>query len=381
MSDQQYDLIATIQKLSSRIEKERHLKGVDPKILYHTYSPAKRYFISAPNVRGRGIREFDELTWRTLAVLSSRAISGHRAKEVVDSYLFHLTPKSADLFKRILNKDLRAGVGPKTINRLFPGLIEQEAVMLAEPFQASRVKYPCWVNPKVDGNRATYDRGRFFSRGGKKILGLEWMAEGLKKMGVKELDGELRDSTASFQKSSGRVRSKEGLMRNMEYLVFDLPDEEGSANERFAKLDFMSFPDGVKYLKHELAYSLDMIQSFYRGARMMGFEGLMVKSYGHLYKAGKSFEWMKIKNEDAVDCEVTKLIRGTGKYSNSLGAVEVLYNGEIVKVTPAIPDTMRQYYWDHPEKLMGATVEVTFQEETDDGSLRHPRFKKVRVDK
>jgi DNA ligase-1 len=293
-----------------------------------------------------------------------------------------LTPKSATLFARILDKDLRAGIGVKLINEVYPNLIPEAAVMLAETYDPTLCIWPMWVSPKINGNRATYAEKRFFSRSGKLIHGLEHLIAGLEKYNISmDLDGELRDPNVSFEQSSGMVRRGKSNKAPMEYYVFDLPDESTTANARYMRMDFMSWPPNVFLVKHALAYTHKQVMSMYDTARSMGFEGVVVKRYGHLYQAGKHYDWLKIKPIEQVDLEVESLLPGKGKFHGSLGKIVVNYKGKPVKVSPAISDELRQFYWDNPHELLGHTVEVLFQEQTSAGSLRHPRFEIVRRDK
>ena len=66
---------------------------------------------------------FDETTWNFLNQLAKRELTGNAAKEVVAAKLAGLTEKGAELLKRIITKDLRAGFGESTVNKAIPGLI------------------------------------------------------------------------------------------------------------------------------------------------------------------------------------------------------------------------------------------------------------------
>jgi DNA ligase 1 len=382
--DYQLDVLNMMAMKPRREDKENLLREIDPKILKAALDPSIRYYLNVPTTRGAGTNQLNDMSWRILAVLSDRSLSGTKAKNVVTSHIHSLTPKSGELFKRILLKDLRCGAGVKMVNRVYPNLIGEFGIMLAEPFDEKYVDFPCWVSPKIDGNRVTYDKGIFFSRSGKQIHGLEQLERGLKHYQYDKdwtLDGELRDSSTTFQKSSGLIRSKD-IKRGMTFFVFDIPSIRGPANARYAKLDFLSFPNNVQALKHNLVHSLEEIYKMYDLARKAGFEGVMVKSYGHFYQRKRSHDWLKIKASDAMDLEVVRVVEGTGKYLGSLGAAVVLLNGEEVSVTPAMDDKRRKYYWIYKNHLLGKTIEVMFQERTADGkSLRHPRFRIVRDDK
>jgi len=64
-----------------------------------------------------------------------------------------------------------------------------------------------------------------------------------------------------------------------------------------------------------------------------------------------------------------------------LGAAIVTYKGKRVRVGSGFSDEQRQQFWANPNSIKGKIIEVQFHEETPDGSLRHPRFVRVREDK
>lgn len=377
------EVLHEIEGTTSRTYKKEWLKKLDSRILFWAYSPHKRFYMTAPDVRGLGDLRISDQTYHLLGLLSNRKLSGHSAYRTVQAYMLGLAEPDAELLRRILNKDLRCGIGIKTINDVFPDLIPEAAVMLAWPYREDKLFLPCWVDVKIDGIRADYDSGFFFSRSGKLLHGYDHVAKEIQKLGINyPLTGEFRDASKSFEKSSGMSRrSKNTAGKQEKFYIIDAVLPGVPANARYAKLDFIPTGEYIEPIKKLLVHSKDHIGVLYEWARNNKYEGIMVKRYGHLYVAGRSYDWMKLKPEHAVDLEVLKLLPGTGKYTGSLGKVVVEYNTRIVKVTPAIKDDLRQYYWDNPNELLGKTIEVLFQEETSKGSLRHPRFKVVRKDK
>lgn len=85
---------------------------------------------------------------------------------------------------------------------------------------------------------------------------------------------------------------------------------------------------------------------------------------------------IKVKPEVTIDVQVTGMIRGKGKYSDTLGALMTKY-GNVSGMT----DVQRKEFWDDSWTEGYPIIEVTFMEWTKGGKMRHPRFKRIRADK
>ena len=90
---------------------------------------------------------------------------------------------------------------------------------------------------------------------------------------------------------------------------------------------------------------------------------------------------MKLKAFHNVDLKIQRLIEGTGKHSGKLGSVVVDYNGGEVQVGSGFSDELRELIWNQPCNFVGRIIEVRYQEETPDGSLRFPTFVCFRNDR
>jgi DNA ligase-1 len=127
--------------------------------------------------------------------------------------------------------------------------------------------------------------------------------------------------------------------------------------------------------------SYDDIKKLHDEFVVEGYEGAMVKDLDAPYKFGRGPEVMKLKAFHDVDLKVERLLEGTGKHVGKLGSVVVDYNGVEVQVGSGFSDDLREAIWNDPTGYLGRTIEVRYQEETPDGSLRFPTFVCFRNDR
>ena len=150
--------------------------------------------------------------------------------------------------------------------------------------------------------------------------------------------------------------------------------------------------------------------AFYKATIEAGGEGIFLKRSNTLYKEGtRTQNWLKAKKVRTDDCFILGLASGNGKYADSFGALVVgqLVDGKI-QVVARVSGMTDEIRADFNSKIRsmpadnslgdafwkGATgkdvfhkvapnmvVEVEFMERTTSGSMRHPRFLRVRDDK
>jgi DNA ligase 1 len=378
-SDKAYDLFVQVANTSGTTNKRIILRRQDvTDYLLAAYDPFTRYYITNVS-QGTGVNEFSELTWTVLEKLSTRELSGLEAQSVVNILTLEMTPKSSKLFHMILNKDLRMGLGAKSINKIFPGLIPTHDIMLAKLFEPKRVKYPCFGSIKIDGVRAVFQNGKFYSRKGLEYVGLNHLAEEL--FNVKEkLDGELVVPNQSFQVSSGLIRN-DSPTPSAQFKIFEVPSIRGPFIERLTLLDDLHLiGPNIHKVPHVALYGEDKVYEFYSDCRKFGHEGAVIKPYDYEYKGTRSYDWMKMKPRDNKDVIVTDMYEGKGKYKGMMGGVVVDFNGTN-DIGGGFSDKQRKDFWESPSLIVGKCIEVSYMEYTDDGNFRHANFEGIREDK
>jgi DNA ligase-1 len=291
-----------------------------------------------------------------------------------------LEPGSADWFCRVVNKKLRMGVSVKTVNAVFPNFIPEHNVMLAERYDKRRIKFPCYADVKLDGIRATYINGKFFTRKGLIIPGLEDLEEFMNNVPEAEYDGELTVRGKTFQEGNGLIRAgKAGI--DVVFNVFacrDNPNWKKELYDSFTRDPQLEHFGLVQIVPSKLVSSHEHVDIAYADARAHGYEGLVLKVPNYKYVGKRSYSWIKVKPKQDAEFRIIGVYEGEGKYVGMCGGIEVKYNGQINHVGTGFTDAQRQEFWDNPPIGQRATIE--WMEDTDDGNMRNPRFKGIRWD-
>lgn len=388
-----YLVIEAIAQTSSRAEKEallgRYADMLKP-ILQAAYDPYRTYGVNKiPDVSTNN-RVLTGSVEELLCGLEKRLLTGQTAQEEVASWLSRLSAPEGDLLMRILRKDLRMGVSNKTINKVIPGCVPEFGCMLAQPFDPSRAKYPMFAQPKLDGVRVVADVNveagvvQWFSRSGKPFTTFdhlnEVMVEMVKATGRKRsrFDGEV--VTGSFNKTVSEARKKRAQALDAQYHIFDWIDDDVAPQpyrDRYQALWSRLTPtdDRIQIVPITEVRSQEAADGVYQKHLDAGFEGTMLKDPDAPYQHKRSYAWMKLKEEQSIDVSIIDWVPGTGKYLDMIGALTINHNGIFVNVGSGLTDELRSV---NPDTLMGRLIEVSYQHETPDGSLRHPRFKRFR---
>lgn len=365
----------------SGAEKLHHLSlfpQVKP-ILKLALNPYITFGVTDPRMKGRGTDDFKSAGIKELlGDLANRHLTGQAAIDAVVNAQVHMTKESAALLGIILDKNPRIGVAAKSVNKIWPGLIPVHEVMLCKKFEADKVVFPCYVEPKLDGIRGTVSNGQFFTRNGLKIKGLEVLEEELKSLPQHEWDGELTIPGLSFQKASGLLRSDE-FTPTAVFTIFAARDT--SLNE-LLKQGLQRRTEHVVFISAILCYRLPDVYHEYERLRELGFEGAIVKNPHYKYAGKRSWDWMKLKPSEDGEFKITGMYGGEGKYEGRLGGITVDFHGKPNDVGTGFSDKQRYEFWNHPDKCpVGEMAHIEYMEKTDDGNMRHSRFKDIRWDK
>lgn len=353
-------------------------------ILKLTYNPYVHFNIKPTKewLGNCGTGVFETSTSHLLKALAEGRLTGSAAKRAVITEFERLEPFSQQLLFNILNKDMAMGMRAKSINKIWPGLIPEFPIQLANKLDDKHLKFPIIGTYKIDGLRCLYKNGHLYTRYGRRFIGLERLEELLRPYSGLTLDGELTVPGKTFDDLSGELRSFRPT-DNVIYHIFDV----GICEPQFTRLANVDLI--VNHICHSMVQvvprrtlfdSNEMLEMF-NEAREQGYEGLVLKDDNALPYDGRSYAWMKMKASDTVDIEVYDVIEGKGKYEGHVGALECLFNDLPVYVGTGLTDSQREKWFANPNLIMGKTIEVEYMEISKNGALRHPRLKSVRGDK
>lgn len=127
-------------------------------------------------------------------------------------------------------------------------------------------------------------------------------------------------------------------------------------------------------------YDLESLQNLYEEKRADGHEGLVVKDPLGKWKRGKKSGMWKMKPSEEADGHVVRPVWGTDGLANEgmvIGFDVMLENGMEVSATNISRALMSEFtdnVKSDPDYYNGWACQITYMEETPDGSLRHPSF-------
>lgn len=127
-------------------------------------------------------------------------------------------------------------------------------------------------------------------------------------------------------------------------------------------------------------FDLESLRDLYEEKRADGNEGLVVKDPLGKYKRGKKSGMWKMKPSEEADGHVVRPVWGTEGLANEgmvIGFDVMLENGMEVSATNisrALMSEFTENVKSDPDYYNGWACQITYMEETPDGSLRHPSF-------
>ncbi len=330
MSAAVFDMLESLRKTNSSEEKIALLQVYRTeeveKVLKLVYTPHQTWGITSKVLHTRVTGDpMPSAGWwldvqKVFTNLATRRLSGEKAKTIVRIiWNYSPTPQHADLFKNILDRDLRIGVDTKTLNKAYPNFIEVFECQLAKEYNPKFVTYPVYVEPKIDGIRALAIEGKLYSRTGSYIPNFvieQYLPKDL------VLDGEL--FAGDWAKT---ISARADTRLPMEYFVFDRISLEEWKSQKFVEplrdRYYLGFkPSGpIEQVASTSVDSLSELEQLYSRHLDNGYEGVMIKDPKAPYSLKRSRAWMKLKPTQTLIAEVIDIQEGTGRNEGALGAL------------------------------------------------------------
>lgn len=377
---------------------------------------------------------FDFSKFRKLADdLHKRKLTGNAAREAMnEAALGSDFSEWNEFFRRVLQKDLRAGISETTVNKILEKVAKSDpdalnyivpvfSCQLAkdgnDPANTKKVSGVKMLDPKLDGVRllTVIDKDERtvvqYTRNGKVNQNFPHITKALEPFldilpSSMVLDGEI--VAKSFQDLMKMVNTKEVKSDTSKLALFDiipLADFKRGVckmtqKERHTVLsgfmgEFQKHTNGSVYVIPKITVNLDTpegqkaFSEFNAETVKAGYEGIMVKDPNSSYETKRTASWLKIKPFIELSMVVTGFEEGTGKNVGKLGAViceaepseETGGRHVISNVGSGWSDEERDEVWRNREKYRGFILEVKAdcftkdQNSEDLWSLRFPRVK------
>jgi DNA ligase-1 len=345
-----------------------------------------------------------------------------RANNLINSQLSS-DPKEdlllRDILMKILTKRMNIGIGAKLINKAIGReLIPDPSLMLASDDQKEIAGWSkIYCEEKYDGVRviAVGDREKgfqFYTRAfneldKSKLCRIESslinVLHNANIVGEVFFDGELTD--INRKSVSGKVTqilkgtAPNDIDKDFLFNVFDLEKSEvlktGKGTTPFVKrraeleflLGFLGADSPVTLARQWVVDSMEETQKIYGLIVSMGGEGVILKPEDHVYECKRSKNWVKLKQIQDCDLEITGWYPGEGKREGFIGGFICTDSSKTleVKIGSGFTDKDLQELSSDPDSLIGKIAAVQFNEPITDKfggrSLFLPRFIEIRNDK
>lgn len=261
--------------------------------------------------------------------------------------------------------------------------------MLAKSFSDIHPKYirfPAFVQPKLDGMRCVSALDGQFSRS-RKPLNFPHIAEEIERLrqahpelSNAEFDGELylHRLSDNFQKLMSICRKENHPEQHLiEYWVYDIIDPNKPFSERFSFFESLELTGCVKVVPTVVCYNQADVDNAEARFVNEGYEGAMFR-VDEPYEFKRSANLLKIKQFQDEEFEVKGILEGRGKLMGHAGALLFEADGKEFSAKPAMPDSVLREIFLDPDRYIGVQATVKYQGKSADGIPRFPVVKDFR---
>lgn len=207
--------------------------------------------------------------------------------------------------------------------------------MLAQSYDkhSDKITFPCYVQPKLDGMRATCVEGKFFSRSRKPLLALGHLEQEISRLGLSDwmLDGEIynhehRDQFEKIISAAKKVKGENPDTPKIQYHIYDVFEEGLDFSHRREILESFHATlekHGSKLIHivdSEIATDEEELLELYKHFMSSGYEGAMVRNMRGTYENRRSYDLQKLKEFMDDEFTVIDAVEGRGALKGAVGA-------------------------------------------------------------
>jgi len=245
--------------------------------------------------------------------------------------------------------------------------------MLALNYQDRKhdIKFPCYVQPKLNGVRCIYQNGKFMSRQGKQFTTLDHLIPELKALGIKVPDGEIYIHGATFQEIIRLVKKDRGVDNSkLEYWIYDQINDK-TFEERNTKI-FYAFgrtkPCKLVYVTTLKICDENTIKDWHDEWVQKGFEGAIVRNADGKYLVKhRSKDLQKYKEFIDDEFEIVGGHEATGADAGTVVFEVKTSTGKVFSVRPKGILEHRKEWFKELTQLVGKHLTVRYQNLSEDG--------------
>jgi DNA ligase-1 len=416
------DIIQSLQDNSSTLAKqailEKNKSNTNLEALFlATLDPMINYYLRGNSLimSDSGTSELTKDTIRSVVeTLNKRVVTGHAARDWVQSVCDQLVPEDQELLRRMLNHDLECKVSEGIVNRVWKNLIKSYPVLLAtKPTPKNLKKFEeaeqFIVQTKEDGGRcnAVIRDGdvTFYSRNGNELLMHGVMNGLLQSFDNHMIDGELvqyvgdnmqdrKTSNGFFNKAVRKTITKEEA-ETFVFVVWDMipidkfdnRKDETPYSKRFENLQNVLNTinsDKIRIVDTEFVSSLDEATIFYKKQRAKKLEGAIYKTFDLCWEDDRSDNMVKVK--EVRTCELRCVgVKPHNKKVGQIGSLDLETEDGLLFTNSGsgLTDEDREK---SPNYFIGKIIEIEYNEIIKSKTNKKPALflpvvKTIRLDK
>jgi DNA ligase-1 len=252
-------------------------------------------------------------------------------------------------------------------------------ILLANVYRNDIDPADYWISEKLDGVRGVWDGKTLRHRSGNPVHAPKWFTDALPSV---PLDGEIWIARQSFDKLSAIVRRAVPVdeeWRQVQYMIFEMPDAPGSFTERIARMRTTIKKADIPWLhpieQFRVADRKALAQKL-KDVVKLGAEGLVLHKADAPYVTGRSDVLLKLKPMLDTEATVVAHIPGKGRNAGKLGALVLeTPEGRRFRIGTGFSDADRA----HPPPI-GSLVTYRYRDLTSSGLPKFTSFLRIRED-
>jgi len=412
------------------------------KVMYNALSSRVKFYIKAiPRFLSNetNSRSLDSAIDSVLENLSTRNKTGHDASNHLRGLLASMSLDEAYVLIRIIDKDLKIGMGRSNINKVIPGLIEKTPYMGAKSF-SEKLARAIFENGQTGISQIKED-GRYANaiimggtlelvsrQGEETLIGNATLIKELESLPDCVLNGELTMDGIDRYTANGIITSiidiegkretrtpsetakkiqafeeKRGdyqeALNKIRFTVWDMitPEEYFSKkstrpySDRYQYLGIMiglKRPTRIGIVETVIVNNYKEAMAHFQDSLGRGLEGTVLKSARGTWKDGKPNWQVKMKLEISIDLRIIGFEYGTPgtKNENVISTIRMESSDGLLKTNPSgMKEDMMKMVTENQEDLMGTIAEIRCcglsQNSLGEWSTLHPSVVALRDDK